>query len=664
MGGCHGLGRCLVGVTVVCCEVIVPYNCQLHVISDKEWLTNRPCVDTICQISQPSPPEPNQYEEMLLSILLLLQLPIATDAYSYSIQRCGSSSASRSSSYHRASCPPPPISFVNHHTHHTAHHRLVAPLKSTTSPSQQTSPLDSINDRDTHRHRADEEDEHTTAAVLLQTILTGKHKWLGGSVDANGDGSVYGIPSHSRHVICLSPPKTADVDGEVVVDVDDSSSYQVHMLPLPSSVAPRSNSNKDHQFKFLRGIITNSTLFGIPSWSKEGVLVVDIAAWSEWRRDHPGEWIVGDEEAAVKFVSVLPLPNESTDGGVGGDDSLASNHRWMWHGAALNRNATAIYCIPSNAKQVLKVDLVSLATSYLDVPAPKSDNGNELLQYSNKWYGGILGNDNAIYGMPYAAGSVLRIDANDDSVSLLGEFGWNKYNWHGGVKAPSNGAIYAFPAHSETVLRIDTSEGMDDESRLTKLPIHRAPYDVHPITRYKWLGGSLGADGNVYGMPSDASSVLRVNVDDEIVTTFGWVERTDIRDGNGHDKIDLENRFFEKNKFQGGVLGRDGFVYAIPSNARGVLRIDTRPIRDDEVASSSGIQFLGKERVSCIGDLPDTKDKWQGGFAVGSGAIYGIPENCNQILKVLPPLASNADDREGDGTDTNTMFDGVLIRTL
>ena len=45
--------------------------------------------------------------------------------------------------------------------------------------------------------------------------------------------------------------------------------------------------------------------------------------------------------------------------------------------------------------------------------------------------------------------------------------------------------------------------------RLELLPIHRAPYDTDEVTRYKWLGGSMGLDGNVYGMPSDASSVLR-----------------------------------------------------------------------------------------------------------------------------------------------------------
>ena len=345
-------------------------------------------------------------------------------------------------------------------------------------------------------------------------------------------------------------------------------------------------------------------------------------------------------------------------------------------------------------QHVLKVDLVSLSTSYLLIPprilssdgkdhgSDKNDDDDDgmqqhqqeehakLLQLTNKWYGGILGDDNAIYGVPYACGSILRIDANVDRVSLLGDFGHNMYNWHGGIKAPRNGCIYAFPAHSEMVLKIDTGKmvggavggGGCDESRLSLLPIHRAPYDTQPITRYKWLGGSLGADGNIYGMPSDASSVLKIGVDNDVVTTFGWVE-TSSCDEESFDDDGVSTRYYEKNKWQGGVLGRDSHIYAVPSNAKGVLRIDTRP---DESAQSDAITFLGKDRVTCIGDLPETKDKWQGGFAVRSGAIYGIPENCNRVLKVLPPFPGCAGDAAfvNVGDDNEISFDGVVVRML
>ena len=81
----------------------------------------------------------------------------------------------------------------------------------------------------------------------------------------------------------------------------------------------------------------------------------------------------------------------------------------------------------------------------------------------------------------------------------MGNYGLNEYNWHGGVKSDRNGCIYCFPAHHSHVLKIDTNPMEDDKSRLSLIPINRPPYDEDKVTRYKWLGGSIGADGNVYG---------------------------------------------------------------------------------------------------------------------------------------------------------------------
>ncbi|KAL7468130.1 hypothetical protein ACHAXS_008361 [Conticribra weissflogii] len=518
--------------------------------------------------------------------------------------------------------------------------------------------------------------------LIIQRLLKGKHKWLGGAVDNDYDGSVYGIPSHSKHVICLTPPSKSVFSAhenreiDIAIDVDDSSTYEIHMLPIPISLISKDgNNNNDHHFQWLRGIISNGKLYGIPSWSRNGVLMVDIEGWRKWREEHPNRRILDEGEVSNSFVSSLPLPDDSSDVTKSSVEQSSRNHRWMWHGAALNRNSTAIYCIPSNAKQVLKVDIVNMSTSYLPVPPrnpEKEEEHSEFLKLTNKWYGGILGDDNAVYGMPYASSSVLRIDTDSDTVSLLGDYGNNLYNWHGGIKSKKNGCIYAFPAHSETVLKIDTRKPLDhvggEGGILSVLPIHRAPYDIQPITRYKWLGGSLGADGNIYGMPSDASSVLKIDVDTDVVTTFGWVEQShDDQGSNAKDEEDENHPYYEKNKWQGGVLGRDGFVYAVPSNARGVLRIDTRPEKASKY--NKEVTFLDPERVTCIGNLPKMKDKWQGGFAVRSGAIYGIPENCNKILKVLPPRADklNSDDTmesPSDSTDQNVVFDGVIVRML
>ena len=104
-------------------------------------------------------------------------------------------------------------------------------------------------------------------------------------------------------------------------------------------------------------------------------------------------------------------------------------------------------------------------------------------------------------------------------------------------------------------------------------------------------------------------------------------------------------------------MGRDGFIYALPSNAKGILRIDTRPVSDEDEGNDI---FVDKSRVSCIGSLEKKTDKWQGGFAVKCGEIIAIPENCNSVLKVIPPCPEDADKFIAEGLNDG----GVVISTL
>lgn len=382
-------------------------------------------------------------------------------------------------------------------------------------------------------------------------IFPGRHAFLGGAKD-DRDGCIYGIPSHAGSIVCLYPTKNG---------------YQVKTVPLPPSVA-------GGKFKWLRGILTNGYLYGIPAWAT-CVLQVDIdALW-------------GRRQGSKEIVRLLPLT-----------ESYQSGETWQWHGAALNANTTAIYCIPSNAKEVLKVSLETFTTSFIEINVPDQYTDFSL-DLTNKWYGGILGHDNAVYGIPYRTGSVLRIDCDTDTASLVGpDFGCNLWNWHGGIQA--NGAIYAFPSHADKVLKIDTTEPSRGQN-CTLLPIHRAPDDT--VQNYKWLGGAQGLNGNIYGMPCDASSILKIDVETDYCSTFGYT-------GD------------EKSKWQGAVLARDGSVYAIPSNGRQVLRIDTT--NNEENA------------FQLLGDLPRGKSKWQGGFVGNGGAIYCVPENGYRVLRITP----------------------------
>ena len=114
---------------------------------------------------------------------------------------------------------------------------------------------------------------------------------------------------------------------------------------------------------------------------------------------------------------------------------------------------------------------------------------------------------------------MLRIDCTRDTATLFGpDHGNTKFQWHGGIQ--QHGKIYAHPSHANTVLVIDTNPGI--KKVCYELPIRRAAYDTDETRTYKWLGGSIGADGNIYCPACDASAVLKIDVTTEECTTFGF----------------------------------------------------------------------------------------------------------------------------------------------
>lgn len=259
------------------------------------------------------------------------------------------------------------------------------------------------------------------------------------------------------------------------------------------------------------------------------------------------------------------------------------------------------YCIPSNAEHVLKVNL---KTEELTEIGPALTDGQ------NKFYGGIKGLDGCIYGMPYTATGVIRIDPRTDSVEILGEYPLGGYKWHGGLLAHSTGVIYAFPAHANEVLCVDTNvvpERDGDQSwRVSTISIQRHENDTDTADQqYKWLGGSYGADGCIYGMPSDATSILRIDPIKNEAYTFGKVPAN-------------------KNKWQGGSLSSiDDCIYAVPADHDNILRIHTNP------ETPLSIDFVGKF-------FDDCEDKWQGSFVGRDGRMYAIPENCSNVMVITP----------------------------
>jgi hypothetical protein len=118
------------------------------------------------------------------------------------------------------------------------------------------------------------------------------------------------------------------------------------------------------------------TVWAIPAWA-DSVLCVDIDAY--WgRRQLP--------EGQSDYVNLIPLP-----------EGHPKEMQWQWHGAGINKEQTGLFCVPSNAKKVLKVDTITKTTSFIDIEYDEDKYVDFSLDCTNKWYGGITGDDNAVY---------------------------------------------------------------------------------------------------------------------------------------------------------------------------------------------------------------------------------------------------------------------------
>ena len=172
--------------------------------------------------------------------------------------------------------------------------------------------------------------------------------------------------------------------------------------------------------------------------------------------------------------------------------------------------------------------------------------------------------------------------------------------WLGGVLG-ADGVIYGVPGHANRVLRIDPATG--------------AVGLIGPELpgQFKWLRAIAAPNGVSYCLPCHSDSVLKIdcNASPPAITTFG----------ESVLKVDAPGPW----KWHGGVLSPiDQCIYAIPQFAESVLKIDTAT----EQVSTIGGPFPGAS--------PTGKHKWYGGLLAGDGCIYGVPQCADSVLKIDP----------------------------
>jgi len=240
-----------------------------------------------------------------------------------------------------------------------------------------------------------------------------------------------------------------------------------------------------------------------------------------------------------------------------------------------------------------------------------------LLQGRDKWYGGLLGIDGAIYGIPQNADAVLKIVPETLEVSLIGKgmFPLGGWKWHGGVACAFDGCIYGIPNHHDQCLRINPcGRGGQGEVALfgdAEL-IQGAGGSLRRNGKYKYEGAVVGPEGSIYCMPGDADRVLKI-IPSKDLSQLPAVELIG-------KSFALERRCM--NKWQNGFLARDGCIYAIPQKGEGVLKIDT---------ASQDVCTICPDSGPLVG-----MDKWQGGAVAADGCMYCVPFMAKHVLKIGP----------------------------
>jgi hypothetical protein len=182
----------------------------------------------------------------------------------------------------------------------------------------------------------------------------------------------------------------------------------------------------------------------------------------------------------------------------------------------------------------------------------------------------------------------------------------------GGAITEDGRIIYGFPNNSDFVLKINTER---DEITLLggpELLLSGRQRIGQDAGKYKYLGGAIASNKHLYLFPCDAEQVLSINTRTDELKLVG--------------PLLLEGR----NKFQNGFCARDGSVYGIPQNSRGVIHIS--PNKDDPQHGKPDVDL-----VYCGEKFVSFKDKFEGGvLGPKDGCIYCVPLRAKRVLKISP----------------------------
>lgn len=283
---------------------------------------------------------------------------------------------------------------------------------------------------------------------------------------------------------------------------------------------------------------SNGLIYGIPAGSKSVLRISPQTGFTHTFGNLNGNALVGTDNqkwwggasvgdcvygAPMRSLVILKVCNTSSEGAVETVDFISvsvGSRRRGWFGFLLatagSQYSQHLFGIPHGADGILVVDPFS--------SGPVNDS-NLLGFLDDKFSGGVVVNksstESSIVLVPWDAQRLLRINTSSMALSFFGDLshkafvtkdGNFKDMWHGAVLS-QNGFIYAFPARSKIILRIDS---VTDNITAISVPGLGGSETAGAV--HKWTYG-VAVDNVVYGIHTHDKQ----NKIDKVFATSGHV---------------------------------------------------------------------------------------------------------------------------------------------
>ena len=270
-----------------------------------------------------------------------------------------------------------------------------------------------------------------------------------------------------------------------------------------------------------------------------------------------------------------PSTNQSTTISVSG---MGSNN---YTGGCLGRNGN-IYCAPFSETDVLEFNPVARTSRKISASATSS----------NSFNGAVMDTTGNVICIPQNQSNFIHIDCSVEPAVVSTPTYGASFSTAGIISGTThpNGNIYCAPLQDDGFLEVDPAAGTSSR------------YSTGKGTGQLLCQGALtGADGNIYGISYNSSTILRLNPTTKAVDEpFSHGQGT--------------------NAFIGGTAAPNGNLYLAPFDANNVFEIDP-------LAGTTNTIAISPSEDEFVGATSDTAN------------VYLCPNNSSHV-KIFPTNAS------------------------